>query len=104
MKGSDTMEKAMRVATGVAVVLLMALQPQAARASEAFIAQVATTRASAGSVKSRADAASVSAMLASPLPLDALASSARAALAGGTGNFSEVAQSGSNNFAAVAQS
>lgn len=98
----------MRIVTGLAAVLLLALQALPARsgeafAAEAFVAQVATGKTSAAGLKSLTGGALMPAMLASPLPLSAFEPATQPASAAGFGNVSTLAQYGSNNFAAVAQ-
>jgi Curlin associated repeat len=98
----------MRIVTGLAAVLLLALQPLPARSGEAFVtevfvSQVATAKIAIAGIKSPTGGALMPAMLASPLPLNTLDPATQPALAGGTGNFSGLAQYGSNNFAAIVQ-
>lgn len=93
----------MRLVTGLAAVLLLALQPLSANAGEAFVAQMALTKTSTAPEKTPNGGALMPAMLASPLPLSAREPAAQAASASGSGNVSNLSQYGSNNFATVAQ-
>ena len=94
----------MRAVTGLTAMLLLALQSPPAKAGEAYVTQAATAETSIAEARSLTGGASMSAMLASPLPLSPFEPAAQPAAAGGTGNVSNLSQYGANNFAAVAQS